>query len=166
MSQSKATPTSERADAPQEVLHLESRVNELEDLWRRALADLDNLRKRFTREVERERADERSRVAASWLPIVDNLELALGHAAVDPTAVMEGVRSVRDQAVNVLSGLGFARDDEAGQPFDPARHEAVSAVPGGADVPPGTVLHVVRPGYGGGEHQLRPAAVVVAASGE
>jgi molecular chaperone GrpE len=166
MPQPKATPTSARADAPEEVHELESRIDELEDLWRRALADLDNLRKRFTREVERERTNERGRVAASWLPIVDSLELALGHAAADPAAVIEGVRSVRDQAVNLLSALGFARDDEVGQPFDPARHEAVTAVPGGAGVPPGTVLHVVRPGYGEGEHQLRPAAVVVAANGE
>jgi molecular chaperone GrpE len=166
MPQPKATPTSERADAPEGVLELESRVKELEDLWRRALADLDNLRKRFSREVERERTNERARVAALWLPVLDNLELALAHAAADPASVIEGVRSVRDQAVSVLSGLGFARDEEAGQPFDPARHEAVTTVPGGAGVPPGTVLHVVRPGYGEGEHQLRPASVVVAANGE
>lgn len=166
MPQPEASPTSPRADAPEEVFELESRVQELEDLWRRALADLDNLRKRFTREVERERTNERARVTASWLPVLDNLELALGHAEADPASVIEGVRSVRDQAVNVLSGLGFARDAEVGQPFDPARHEAVTTVPGGTDVPPGTVLHVVRPGYGEGEHQLRPASVVVAASGE
>ena len=166
MPQPEAIPTSERADTPAAVRALESRIDELEDLWRRALADLDNLRKRFTREVERERTNERARVAASWLPVLDNLELALGHAAADPASVIEGVRSVRDQAVNVLSGLGFARDEEVGQPFDPARHEAVTAVPGGAGVPPGTVLHVVRPGYGEGEHQLRPASVVVAANGE
>ncbi len=166
MAQPNVTPTPERADAPDEVLAFETRVRELEDLWRRALADLDNLRKRFNREVQRERNGERARVAASWLPVLDNLELALGHAAADPATVMEGVRSVRDQAVNVLSGLGFARDEEVGQPFDPARHEAVTTVPGGAGVPPGTVLHVVRPGYGAGEHQLRPASVVVAANGE
>lgn len=166
MAQPEATPASHGADATEEVLELESRITELEDLWRRALADLDNLRKRFTREVERERTSERARVAASWLPVLDNLELALGHAAADPAAVIEGVRSVRDQAVNVLSGLGFTRDEEVGQPFDPARHEALTTVPGGAGVPPGTVVQVVRPGYSGGERQLRPASVVVAANGE
>lgn len=166
MAQPEATPTSARADAPEEVVELESRVHELEDRWRRALADLDNVRKRFAREVERERANERARVTASWLPVLDNLELALGHAAADPASVIEGVQSVRDQAVNVLSGLGFARDAEVGQPFDPTRHEAVTTVPGGAGVPPGTVLQVVRPGYGEGENQLRPASVVVAANGE
>ena len=56
---------------------------------------------------------------------------------------------------------GFGRHDEVGVPFDPRRHEAVVArpEPGAA---PGTVVEVLRPGYGDGTHQLRPAAVVVA----
>jgi molecular chaperone GrpE len=142
-----------------------ARVAELEDQWRRALADLDNLRKRFTREVERERADERARVAGAFLPVVDHLEMALEHAGTNPAAVVDGVQAVRDQAVALLSSLGFARDERVGEPFDPSRHEAVTAVPDG-DVPPGTVVEVQRPGYGGGDRQLRPAAVVVATRGE
>ena len=58
-------------------------VRELEDRWRRALADLDNLRKRHARELERERMVERSRTAAAFLPVLDNLELALSHADAD-----------------------------------------------------------------------------------
>ncbi|MET7452590.1 nucleotide exchange factor GrpE [Streptomyces sp. NPDC005574] len=136
-------------------------IRELEDRWRRALADLDNLRKRHARELERERTLERSRTAAAFLPVVDNLELALAHAGADPGAIVEGVRAVRDQAVNVLEMLGYPRHAEAGVPFDPARHEVVGVVrdPG---VEPGTVVEVLRPGYGDGERQLRPAAVTVA----
>ena len=140
---------------------LEARVAGLEDERRRALADLDNLRKRFGREVERERADERARVASTWLPVIDHLELALEHAGADPTQVIEGVRSVRDQAIALLAALGFPRDDSVGQPFDPSRHQAVTALPN-LDAAPGTVLQVVRPGYGGDGRQLRPASVVVA----
>ena len=140
---------------------LAAAVAELEDRWRRALADLDNLRKRYARELERERVAERARVAAAWLPVVDNLELALAHAGADPTAVVEGIRAVRDQAVGVLAGLGYPRQDEAGVPFDPARHEAVSVVDD-PEAAPGTVVRVLRPGYGEGERQLRPAAVAVA----
>ncbi|MGW0657321.1 nucleotide exchange factor GrpE, partial [Streptomyces umbrinus] len=80
-------------------------LREAEDRWRRALADLDNLRKRHARELERETAAERARTAAAFLPVIDNLELALGHATADPDAIVEGVRAVRDQAVNVLEGL-------------------------------------------------------------
>ncbi|TQJ57144.1 nucleotide exchange factor GrpE [Streptomyces sp. NBC_00080] len=136
-------------------------IQELEDRWRRALADLDNLRKRHARELERERAVERSRTAAAFLPVLDNLELALTHAGADPGAVVEGIRAVRDQAVNVLELLGYPRHAETGVAFDPARHEVVGVVQD-PDAPPGTVVEVLRPGYGDGERQLRPAAVTVA----
>ncbi len=146
---------------PDENAYLRARVAELEDLWRRAAADLDNLRKRAAREAGRVRADERARVAAQWLPVVDNLELALEHAKADPTAIVDGVRGVRDQAVEILSRLGFPRRDDVGTPFDPGRHEAVAVLPAG-DAPAGTVVQVVRPGYGSDDQLLRPAAVVVA----
>jgi molecular chaperone GrpE len=134
---------------------------ELEDRWRRALAELDNLRKRYARELDRERSAERARVAASWLPVLDNLERALDHTDNEPDGLVEGLRSVRDQAVSVLSALGYPRHDEVGMPFDPSRHEAVSVLHD-PEAAPGTVVRVLRPGYGEGERQLRPAAVAVA----
>ncbi|MCW2900085.1 MAG: molecular chaperone GrpE, partial [Streptosporangiaceae bacterium] len=149
------------AGSAEAVGALRGRVTELEDLRRRALADVDNLRKRFDRELDRARTHERERVATAWLPVVDHLDLALSHAGSDPGALTEGVRAVRDQAVDVLARLGFTRHADEGVPFDPGLHEAVSVSPG-AEAPDGTVLHVVRPGYGEGEQQLRPASVVVA----
>jgi molecular chaperone GrpE len=68
---------------------------------------------------------------------------------------------VRQQALSVLASLGFPRRDDTGATFDPARHEAV-ATTYDPRVPPGTVVQVVRPGYGEADHQLRPAQVVVA----
>ena len=132
----------------------------LEDRWRRAVADLDNLRKRYTRELERERMTERSRVAGAWLPVVDNLELALAHAGGSSDAIVEGVRSIVGQARQVLQQLGYPRDEESGVHFDPHRHEVVGVVDD-RDTAPGTVVEVVRPGYGQGQGQLRPAAVIV-----
>lgn len=136
-------------------------VAALEDRLRRALADLDNLRKRQARELERQRATEANRMAAAWLPVLDNLDLALGHADADPSTIIEGVRAVREQALAVLASLGFSRQDEVGVPFDPARHEVVNVVDD-SDAEPGTVVRVVRPGYGTPERQLRPGAVTVA----
>lgn len=134
---------------------------ELEDRLLRVLADLDNVRKRAARQVEQARADERAAVAALWLPVLDNLDLALAHAAADPASIVTGVQAVRDQALGILERLGFPRRDDLGAPFDPACHEAVADKPAtGAE--PGTVIDVVRPGYGGGDRLLRPAAVVVA----
>ncbi|MEU5322082.1 nucleotide exchange factor GrpE [Streptomyces sp. NPDC021056] len=138
-----------------------ARLREAEDRWRRALADLDNLRKRHARELSGQAAAERARTAAAFLPVIDNLELALSHAAADPGAIVEGVRAVHDQAVNVLERLGYPRHAESGVPFDPARHEVVGVVQE-PDADPNTVVQVLRPGYGDAERQLRPAAVTVA----
>jgi molecular chaperone GrpE len=132
----------------------------LEDRWRRALADLDNLRKRYARELDRERKLERSKVAGAWLPVVDNLERALHHSGGDADSVVAGVRAILDQAVQVLDNLGYPRDTETGVPFDPKRHEVVNVTNNGGSAP-GTVLGVLRPGYGKGSQQLRPASVVV-----
>jgi molecular chaperone GrpE len=144
------------ADEPTEA---DARAAALEDQLRRALADLDNLRKRFDREVARERAAERARAAALWLPIVDDLERALEHAGADPDSIVEGINTVRDQALGILEQLGFRRFDDIGELFDPLRDEAVSAID--VDAPPGTVVATVRPGYGTDEVILRPASVVV-----
>jgi molecular chaperone GrpE len=147
-----------------DLADLRARVAEAEDLRLRALADLDNLRKRCAAQVGRAVQDTQAAVTAQWLPVVDNLERALDHAQADPEAIIEGVKSVRDQALSVLASLGFPRRDDLGAAFDPARHDAV-AVRTDPDAGSGTVVDVVRPGYGDAEHQLRPAQVVVAKAG-
>jgi molecular chaperone GrpE len=140
---------------------LKDRVAELEGMWLRAVAELRNVRKRATRDAERARSRAVGQVAARWLPIVDDLERTLRYADADPSALIEGVRAARARAIAVLEQLGFPRQDEVGVPFNALRHEAVTTLVD-LDVPPGTIVEVVRPGYGKGEHQLRPAFVVVA----
>src|SRR4029078_11291057 len=93
----------------------------LEDRWRRAVADLDNLRKRYARELDRERARDRSTVPGAWLPVVDNLERAISHAGDQSDAVLEGVRSILDQGLQVLEQLGSPRAAQAGVTFDTLR---------------------------------------------
>ena len=158
---SQASGQDDLLSAQTELEELWSRVRDAEDSRLRALADLDNLRKRCAAQAGRAAAEARAAVAAEWLPVVDNLDRALEHSQADPDVITEGVRSVRDQAVRVLASLGFPRREDTGAMFDPARHDAVAvhSEPGAAE---GTVIHVVRPGYGNGDHQLRPAQVVVA----
>jgi molecular chaperone GrpE len=154
-----------RMTVTEETATAEQAMAEMRDRWQRAQAELENTRKRY----ERQRADdwraERVRVAAEWLPVVDNLELALGHAAADPSAIAQGVEAIRQQAVDVLHRLGFTRLDEVGIPFDPGRHEAVRVVEA-PDAVPGTVVEVVRPGYAALDVLLRPAVVAVAGKQE
>jgi len=159
-----STPKPEPAgeDVVDSATETEKQIAELEDSWRRTAAELDNFRKRCARDVVRAREQERASVAARWLPVLDNLERALEHASSNPDQIVEGVRGVHQQALAVLADLGYPRrDDETGKAFDPAHHEAVSTIADEGFVP-GTVAHVVRPGYGPDSEILRPTAVVVA----
>jgi molecular chaperone GrpE len=157
-----ATPA-DAAAGPAETAHeLRSQVVEAQDQLLRALADAANARKRCAAQVSRAEAEATARVARRWLPVVDNLDRALQHSGAEPDAIIEGVRAVRDQAQSVLAALGFPRRDaDTGVPFDPARHDAIAARPD-PQAPAGTVIEVTRPAYGDGDHQLRPAQVVVA----
>jgi molecular chaperone GrpE len=143
---------------------LRQKVAQTRDQLLRALADADNARKRCATLLSRAEAEATARVAGQWLPVVDNLDRALEHTAGAPPAMVSGVRAVRDQAVSVLAGLGFPRRDDTGAVFDPVRHDAIATRADPA-VPEGTVVEVTRPGYGEGDHQLRPAQVVVARAG-
>ncbi|MFJ1543258.1 nucleotide exchange factor GrpE [Micromonospora chalcea] len=140
---------------------------ELEDRWRRAVAELDNLRKRFERQLAEQARAERARTAAAFLPVLDNLELALRHASADPTAILTGVQAVHAQALEVLGGLGYRRIGPVGERFDPARHEAARVVPAAEGVESGTVVEVHRHGLIDGAGMLvRPAVVTVAQASE
>lgn len=137
---------------------VDERVRDLQNQLRYALADLDNLRKRYAREVARERAAERERAAQLWLPVLDHLDLALSH--LDGESPMRaGIESIRAAALDAIAQLGFPRFDDIGAAFDPERHEAVSTVP--APDAPNTIIAALRPGYGA-DVVVRPASVVVA----
>lgn len=137
-------------------------VAELTERWRRAAADVENTRKWADRQAIRQREEERLAVSAAWLPVLDNLDLALQHGDADPSTILDGVAGVRDQALGVLARLGFRPVGAVGEPFDPVRHEAAEVVRD-SDEPPGTVVRVLRPGYGDDERLLRPAVVAVSA---
>ncbi len=147
---------------PDLLAEAQAEVTELTDRWRRTAAELDNFRKRSARDSAQQRTAEQARVLSVWLPVLDNLELALEHAGSEPDGFVDGVRSIYDQALAVVDGFGYPRRDDLGEQFDPNLHEAVGTVQT-ADHRPGTVVHVVRPRYGERERVLRPAAVIVAA---
>jgi molecular chaperone GrpE len=143
------------------VADLHGQLAQAQDQRLRALAEVENVRKRCTAQVGRAEAEAKARVAAQWLPVVDNLERALEHADGAGDALAQGIRAVRDQALGILAALGFPRRDDTGARFDPTRHEAIATRPD-PGVPAGTVIEVTRPGYGESDHLLRPAQVVVA----
>ena len=129
----------------------------------RAVADLENFRRRTVREKDELRQYAASGVLEDLLPVVDNLTLALG-AAKQPNADLKnltgGVEMVLTQLKSAMASHGLKEINPAGQAFDANLHEAISAQPN-AEIPEGTVSTVVRPGFSLNGRLLRPASVVV-----
>ncbi len=131
----------------------------LADLQRLA-ADFDNYRKRVARDQAQLVARAHEGLVRELLPVLDDLERALGAAeAHDEATVVEGVRLVQRALADQLAREGL-EEIAADGAFDPHIHEALLSQPGeGAE--PGTVLQVVQKGYRLGDRVLRPARVVI-----
>jgi len=130
-----------------------------DERYLRALADLENYRKRSAQEVERRVAEQAERLLLDWIEAVDSVDRALGMQPSD------GLRSVLEQMESILARQGVERVGAAGDRFDPELHEAIS-VRESDEVPDRTVLDVARSGYRHGERVLRPAQVVVSRNGD
>ena len=148
---------------------VESRLAEAEakrdeylgDLQRLA-ADFDNYRKRVARDQAQLVARAHEGLVKELLPVLDDLERALGAAEVhDEATVVEGVRLVQRALADLLAREGLEEIAAEGT-FDPHVHEALLSQPAADGVEPGTVLQVVQKGYRLGDRVLRPARVVVA----
>jgi len=128
----------------------------------RAVAELDNVRKRAARDLEAARRSGVERLAGELLSIVDTLEMGLETGG---TASAESLLAGKQATLRLLRGafekFGIELVDPLGQPFDPQLHEAMSMQPSATAVP-GSVLVVLQKGYRLGERLLRPARVVVA----
>jgi molecular chaperone GrpE len=135
----------------------------IEDLYKRALADLDNYRKRSSRELERRTAEVKESMLMDWLEAVDSVERAIQMEPYGPCR--DGLQAVMGQMDVVLRRQGAQRIGAPGEPFDPERHEAI-AVRASHDAPDRTILAVQRSGFALGERVVRPAQVVVARASE
>lgn len=139
----------------------EARAAENWDKYLRAVAELDNLRKRSAREMANARKFAVERFAGDLLAVADSLEAGIAAAdAADASSLLEGKRATLQLLKKVFEQHGVAEIDPAGAPFDPQEHEAMTTLPT-ADAEPGTVLDVVQKGYLLNGRLLRPARVVV-----
>jgi molecular chaperone GrpE len=151
-------------DAAARLAELEGEIARLKDTVLRSNADQQNQQRRHQREREELRKYATSGLLEDLLPALDSLHLGLESAATqtDGRAVAEGFRMAIGQLRSILAAQGLAEVSPVGQPFDPARHEAVGSEPS-ADVAEGTVLRVARSGWLLHDRVLRPAAVFVSA---
>jgi molecular chaperone GrpE len=133
------------------------------DRYLRAMADLENFRRRTVREKEELRLYSASRLLEDLLPALDNLGLGIAAArkpGADLKAVADGVELVQQQLKAALAAHGLKEINPLGLPFDPHQHEALSHE-ASADVKPEHVTSVVRTGYTLNGRLVRPASVIV-----
>ncbi len=147
-------------DASAQLAELEERYAQLDDRYKRALADLDNYRKRAAAEVDRRVEESREALLRDWLQAVDSVERALRVGSPDDP-LFTGLRAVLEQMEGTLARQGLTRVGAPGEQFDPERHEAVDLRPTD-EQPDRTVVDVARSGWATRDRVLRPAQVVVA----
>lgn len=153
------------AEFPTATTELETWKQQAADNWDkylRALADLDNYRKRARREKEEVAFAAREEVIRALLPALDNLERALEHSA-PGTPLHEGLEQVKKQFARALADFGLVEIvAQPGDPFDHNLHEAIGHQPH-PQLPENTVVTLSQSGYRLGDRLLRPARVVVSA---
>lgn len=152
-------------DAPEALRARAAQADQHWELYLRTRAELDNYRRRATRERQEAVRFAGSALVEKLLPVLDSFEMAMAATQGDTPATVEslrqGISMVQSQLKSVLAEAGVREVDAQGQPFDPNLHEAV-AQHESAEVPDGHVLHQLRKGYQLHERLVRPATVVVA----
>ena len=146
----------------QSLAESEERAKSHWEQYLRAVADLDNVRKRAARDIEAANRYGLEKFAAELLPVKDSLTLAVqsGEKA-DAASLRSGQEATLQLLTKALSKFGITEIDPLGEPFDPARHEAMLAK-ASATAEPNSVLQVIQPGYELNGRLLRPARVIVA----
>jgi molecular chaperone GrpE len=153
----------EEPSAEELVEKLQQEVADAKDAALRAQADAQNAKRRAEQDVERARKFALERFCSELLPVVDNLERALGAAsggeeAVKPIA--EGVELTLKSFLDALRKFNIEAVDPQGEPFDPNLHQAMSMVEN-PEVEPNTVIAVMQKGYTLNGRLVRPAMVMV-----
>lgn len=130
----------------------------------RVMAEFDNFKKRMHKEREELVRFGNDKLLSELLPALDDLDRVLDHVPMDAgeevKVFADGIALARKSLGTTLEKFGLASVAALGEPFDPARHEAIAAVE--SENPSGTVIAVHRNGYILHERLLRPAMVTVA----
>lgn len=149
------------ADALKAALEAaEARALESKDLYMRALAELENVRKRSAREVEQAHKYAVDRFANDLIGVKDSLELGVD-AAGNVETLRAGTEATLKLLAKAFEKAGLVEVVPQGETFNPELHEAMVAQPSAEHVP-NTILQVVQKGYQLNGRLLRPARVIVA----
>lgn len=145
----------------------QQKADEHKDQLMRVHAEMENLKRRHTQEIEKAHKFAVDKFVGEILGVWDSLELG-NAAAQDPAAdvdkIREGTELTLKMLVDGMNKLGVEQINPEGEAFNPEFHQAMSMVPNG-DVPPNTVLTVIQKGYTLNGRLVRPAMVMVSAAG-
>ncbi len=150
----------ENCSEDNEINQIKTELEETTDRLKRLMAEFDNFKKRSAKEREGLYNSLVSDIVSSFLPVVDNLEKAVGSSTEDEN-YKQGVELVLKQFVDVLTSLGVKEIEGVGSTFNPEYHEAVSSVQD-ENLGEKEIKEVFRKGYKIGERVIRHAMVVVA----
>lgn len=139
-----------------------ARANENYDLYLRAKADADNVRRRSVEDVAKAHKFAIESFAEALLPVVDSLEKALETSTATAGQMREGSELTLRQLRAAFEKNALAEINPAGQKFDPHFHQAISSVPATAEAPANHVATVLQKGWSIADRVLRPALVIVA----
>ena len=148
----------------------EREIADLKDRLLRALAEVENIRRRSEREVQDARTYGIARFATDLLPTADNLRRALEARPTEAEesdalkAFVDGVELTERDLLKALERHGVTKRMPTGEKFDPHLDQAMFEVPD-ETVPSGTVVQVMQAGYRLGDRVLRPAMVGVSKGG-
>jgi len=146
-------------DLREKLAHCEAERKEYLEGWQRAKADLINYRKEEGRRFEEVMHLASASLLQEIIPVLDSFDSALGSRVSDE--ITRGVVLIRSQLEEVLRRYGLESfKTEAGEPFDPARHESISEIE--SVHPPGTIAQILQRGYMLHNKVLRPARVRIA----
>ncbi len=152
---------SEASAAAAALAEAEAKAAENRNNYLRAVAELDNFRKRSEREIDNARKFAIERFAQELVTVGDALEAGIGASGANPgPALLEGAQATLRQLHRAFEKAGIKLIDPVGQPFDPQWQEAM-AVQESPGQPPNTVLTVIQKGYSLNGRLLRPARVIV-----
>jgi molecular chaperone GrpE len=149
-------------DVEKELQEALDKANENYDLYLRAKAETDNVRRRAQDEVTKAHKFAVESFAESLVPVIDSLEKALAASKATPETMREGVELTLRQLRGAFERANLREINPVGERFDPHFHQAISMVPAPEGVAPNQVVSVLQKGWMIADRVLRPALVTVA----
>lgn len=157
-----ALPSASVAEVEQELQAALAKANENYELFLRAKAETENIRRRAQEDIAKAHKFAIESFAEDLVPVMDSLEKALEAGDATAESMRQGVELTRRQLKAAFEKARLTEIDPKGERFDPHRHQAISTAPATEGCPPNHVVTVLQKGWMIAERVLRPALVTVA----